>query len=268
MLRRRLPALLGLCALALTLLGCSGGSACDRAGDSATCTRVLFIGNSYTYVNDLPTMFATLAASGGHSVQTGMVAEGGATLADHAASADTATALSSKRWSFVVLQDQSQMPSVAASRQSEMYPAARQLVAMVRGAGAEPVFFLTWAHEDGWPEAGMPDYSSMQTAIDDGYLGIAQEQSAGVAPVGYAWWTLLYQEPAAELWQDDGTHPTPEGTYLAACVFYATIFGQSPAGLGYRAGLPHDEAETLQEVAADVVLADPARWGLRRSSSP
>ncbi len=264
MLRRRLLALLSLGALglALTLLGCSGSSACDHTGGSAACTRVLFIGNSYTYVNDLPTMFATLAASGGHSVETGMVAEGGATLADHVASADTAAALSSKRWSFVVLQEQSQMPSVASSRQTEMYPAARQLVAMVRGAGAEPVFFLTWAHQDGWPEAGMADYSSMQTAIDDGYLAIAQEQSAAVAPVGYAWWTLLYQQPGADLWQDDGTHPTPEGTYLAACVFYATIFRQSPAGLNYHAGLPNDEAGPLQEVAANVVLSDPAKWGL------
>ncbi|MGD0712842.1 MAG: SGNH/GDSL hydrolase family protein [Gaiellaceae bacterium] len=262
-MRRRLLALLILGALVLMLLGCSGSSACGSPGDSAACTRVLFIGNSYTFVNDLPTMFATLAASGGHSVETGMVAEGGATFADHAASAETAPKLASARWGIVVLQEQSQIPSVASARQGEMYPAARQLVRMVRAAGAEPVFFLTWAHRDGWPEAGMADYSSMQSAIDDGYLAIAGEQNAAVAPVGYAWWTLLYQEPGADLWQDDGSHPTVEGTYLAACVFYATIFRQSPAGLHYRAGLPNDEAATLQEVATNVVLPDPAKWGLR-----
>ena len=100
MLRR----LLILCALVLTLLGCSGGAACDNPS-SAACTRVLFIGNSYTFVNDLPTMFATLASSGGHSVETGMVAEGGATFAEHATSADTAAKLASARWSIVVLQN-------------------------------------------------------------------------------------------------------------------------------------------------------------------
>jgi hypothetical protein len=256
MLRR----LLILGALSLTLAGCSGKSACD--GGSGVCTRVLFIGNSYTYENDLPHVFEALASSGGESVDTGMVATGGATLAMQAASADTATALASKQWSVVVLQEQSEIPSIEEFRQQQMYPAARRLVSMVRGAGARPVFFLTWAHRDGWPENGLPDYASMQSAIDAGYLTIAGEQKAAVAPVGYAWWTLLAQEPTADLWLDDGSHPTPEGTYLAACVFYATIFERTPVGLHYHAGLPADEAATVQEVASKVVLGDPAKWGL------
>lgn len=262
MLRR----LVILSALVLMQLGCSGSSPCDGSGGSATCTRVLFIGNSYTYVNDLPTMFATLATSGGHSVKTGMLAEGGATLADHAASAETATTLAAKRWNVVVLQEQSEIPSVDSFRQRQMYPAARQLVRMVRDAGAEPVFFLTWAHRDGWPENGIADYSSMQSAIDEGYLAIAGEQSAATAPVGYAWWTLLARDPRAGLWLDDGSHPTVEGTYLAACVFYTTIFRQSPQGLAYHAGLSADEAAIVQEIAAKVVLNDPARWGARTTA--
>src|SRR6266545_6669802 len=178
--------LLILCALVLTQVGCSAGAACQSQGDSADCTRVLFVGNSYTYVNDLPAMFATLATSGGHSVETGMLAEGGATLADHAASADTAAMLASARWGVVVLQEQSEIPSINLLRQGEMYPAARRLVRMIRDAGARPIFFLTWAHRDGWPAYGMADYSSMQSAIDDAYLAIAGTQNAGVAPVGYA----------------------------------------------------------------------------------
>ena len=54
-----------------------------------------------------------------------------------------------------------------------------------------------------------------------------------------------------------------EGTYLAACVFYAAIFRQSPAGLHYDAGVPKGEAASLQAVAASVVLGNPAAWGLR-----
>ncbi len=158
--------LLILCALVLTQVGCSAGAACQSQGDSADCTRVLFVGNSYTYVNDLPAMFATLATSGGHSVETGMLA--------------------SARWGVVVLQEQSEIPSINLLRQGEMYPAARRLVRMIRDAGARPIFFLTWAHRDGWPAYGMADYSSMQSAIDDAYLAIAGTQNAGVAPVGYA----------------------------------------------------------------------------------
>ena len=170
MLRRLL--ILGALALALTLTGCSGKHGCDV--NSTSCTRVLFVGNSYTFVNELPGMFAKLAGSAGVDVATTMVAEGGATLADHASAAETTAALASERWNYVVLQEQSEIPSIEQFRQQQMYPAARTLVGMVRGAGAVPIFFLTWAHRDGWPENGLTDYAAMQSAIDDGYLTIAE----------------------------------------------------------------------------------------------
>jgi hypothetical protein len=239
------------------------GGGCPDAGRAPVCTRVLFVGNSYTTVNDLPGVFASLARSGGHRVEVGTAAGDGWTLADHAASSATATKLASAKWDMVVLQEQSQIPSVDQFRQTQMYPAARRLIATIRNQGALPVFYLTWARQDGWPENNLPNYGSMQAAIDDGYLGIATEQQVTVAPVGYAWSTLLGQATPATLWQADGSHPTPAGTYLAACVFYATIFRESPAGLGYHAGLPADQAAKIQEVAAATVLGDPARWPLR-----
>jgi hypothetical protein len=213
-------------------------------------------------MNDLPDEFARLARSAGHRVETGRATADGARLADHVVSAATATSLRSSRWDVVVLQEQSQIPAVDSFRQDEMYPAARTLVARVRQAGAQPMFFLTWAHRDGWPENGYLDYSSMQAAIDDGYHTIAHEQQVTIAPVGEAWGSVLDQEASPGLWQDDGTHPTEKGTYLAACVFYAAIFRESPKGLSYRGHLSAAEAARLQEVAVATVLSDPARWEL------
>lgn len=83
-----------------------------------------------------------------------------------------------------------------------------------------------------------------------------------VAPVGAAWQTAVAQKAFPALWQDDGSHPTVQGTYLAACVFYATIFRQSPMGLSYHDGLSDAEAIKLQEVAATTVFTDAAQWGL------
>ena len=102
----------------------------------------------------------------------------------------------------------------------------------------------------------------MQAAIDAGYMRIADQLSVPVAPVGAAWETVVGEASHPDMWQSDGTHPTVSGTYLAACVFYATIFRQSPVGLGYDDGLPSGEAHTLQTVAAATVLDDPAYWGL------
>ena len=241
-------------------LGLWGNPGCSFPG--ATCTRVLFIGNSYTSVNDLPDTFADLAWAGGHRVQTAALDEGGWTLSEHLSAAETAPTIDSERWDDVVLQEQSQIPSLAVDRTGLMYPAATKLVAMIRGKGAQPVFYLTFAHEAGWPEEGLPDYSTMQAAIDAGYIGIADQLGVPVAPVGAAWQTVVDAASHPAMWQSDGSHPTVSGTYLAACVFYATLFRHSPVGLGYDDGLPSGEARTLQTAAATTVLGDPALWGL------
>jgi hypothetical protein len=254
-------ALLAPLALA-ALTGC--GSVAPTCGPSdSACLRILFIGNSYTYVNDLPGTFASLAEAGGHTVETDSLASGGATLADHLADAATVPRLDSQKWDFVVLQEQSEVPSVESSREYTMYPAVRTLVGMIRQRDETPILFMTWAHRDGWPENGMPDYESMQRSIDSGYLSIAQELGVAVAPVGYTWFIVRRQDPDIGLWQDDGSHPTTAGTYLAACVFYAAIFRQNPDGLGFTDGLSADTAGTLQQAAGVNVLTNPDQWGLR-----
>jgi hypothetical protein len=227
-----------------------------------TCTHILFIGNSYTYVNDLPTMFAELAGSGGHGVETGIAAQGGWTLSNHVSSQDTLDKLGSAQWNYVVLQEQSEIPASQSSRSQEMYPAARVLVRKIRDIGARPIFFVTWAHRDGWPENGLPNYESMQYQIDNGYLGIAQELNVPEAPVGFAWLAASRQNPQPSLWQEDGSHPSEQGTYLAACVFYSVIFRQSPEGLSFTANLPKDTAQSLQKLAATTVLTNAQEWFL------
>jgi uncharacterized protein DUF4886 len=270
--RRRRLTLLLLAALVVVAGGVGGGlivyskaganPGCEEPPARSSCVRVLFLGNSFTAVNDLPYTFSALAWSGGHGVETGMRAPGGWTLVDHSTSPDTPAALAASRWDYVVLQEQSQIPSVEYQRQTLMYPAARDLVRMARSAGAAPIFFLTWAHRDGWPENGLNSYSSMQAAVDDAYRFIAREQHAAVAPVGVAWAGVVAGESSPDLWQGDDVHPTTKGTYLAACVFYAVVFRQTPVGLGFHPWLSGSDAAQVQAAAAAVVLGDPEQWGL------
>ena len=138
-----------------------------------------------------------------------------------------------------------------------MYPAARELVQKIRETGATPIFFITWAHRDGWPKNGMNDYETMQAQINYGYMEIAQELNAPVAPVGAAWSTVTSQYPELMLWQEDGSHPAEPGTYLAACVFYAVIFHESPNELRYHGGLSGENARIIQSVASSTVLNIP-----------
>lgn len=213
------------------------------------CVRVLFLGNSYTYVNNLPTVFQDLAHAAGRNVETGTVANGGETLAQHAASADSLAAIHGSSWQYVVLQEQSELPAITSAWQTEMFPAAETLVASIRATGATPILLETWAHRDGLPGQWL-DYAAMQAAITGGYQRLGATLGVAVAPVGQAWQTVLREDPTIALWQADGSHPSPAGTYLAACVLYARIFDASPVGIADTAGLSTDVAHALQVAAA------------------
>ena len=132
------------------------------------CVRVLFLGNSYTYVNDLPAVFRHLARAAGRNVETGMVANGGETLAQHAASPESLAAIRAPSWRFVILQEQSEIPAIASVRMSQMVPAAETLVSDIRATAATPVLLDTWAHRDGLPGTSL-GYAGMQAAIDEAY---------------------------------------------------------------------------------------------------
>ena len=83
-----------------------------------------------------------------------------------------------------------------------------------------------------------------------------------MAPVGYAWSKLRQQNPQLNLWQEDGSHPSEQGTYLAACVFYSVIYKESPVGLSYTGNLSTEDAQLLQKMAADIVLTHPEFWNI------
>lgn len=238
-----------------SLMGC-GPVHCDENNKEDNCLRVLFVGNSLTYVNDLPNTFSALASSGGHQVEVAMIAEGGAHLYDHASATNFLTMLTSSQWDYVVLQEQSQLPAIEYSRINDMYPAIRTLTKQAKDNNAQPILFQTWARQGGSPENGMPNYESMQYEVDQGYLRIANELNIPTAYVGLAWFRALKEHPQLQLWQEDGNHPTEQGTYLAACIFYVTLFHETPVGLKYHGNLAEDITSQLQDTA-NTLLVDP-----------
>jgi len=256
------PSALGVRLLRALCLAIPVLAGCARAEPLPPPVRVLFIGNSYTYVNDLPHRFAELATAGRHPAVVDMAAPGGGTLQQHAGSPETSRKIEASPWTFVILQEQSLVPAMAQAREAGMYPAVRQLATAIRAHGAEPVLYLTWARRDGLADNGFADFGTMQAAITAGYLRIADELDLRVAPAGEAWRLALGEVPDPLLFEGDGSHPAPAGTYLTACVLYATLFHASPEGLAVPAGVDAALGARLQAFAAATVLKDPGRWHL------
>ena len=246
--------------LALILAACS-----SQGEDLAQYeTRVLFIGNSHTFHNDVPEMFENMARASGYSVQADMVAHGGWTLLDHAQSVDTTQKIRSVDWDYVVLQEQSDVPSFSDSRYQEMFPAIRGLHNEISARGAETILFMTWGHRDGSLAEGVGGYNAESAAIESAYVKIGNELDIPIAPVGVACWNAMRGTSSLNLWLEDGNHATEEGSYLAASVLYNVIIGQSPERNDYTAGIPDDWALFFQTVAAETVSANAARWNFRR----
>jgi len=181
--------------------------------------RILFIGNSYIYVNDLPRMLKGMMAVKAIDLETRQVTPGGCTLARHWKGDAARKAISEGSWDYVVIQEQSQMP---AFNPPVTLKYAALLADMARKVGAEPVFYLTWARKHK-PE--------MQKGLTSTYMQAGLANKALVAPVGIAWQKALAANPKLVLHAKDKSHPTPQGTYLAACTFFATILRRDPTGL-------------------------------------
>ena len=184
--------------------------------------RVLFIGNSYTYFNDLPGLVASLArgARPSRAMQTEMVARPGVSLRDHWLDGAALAAIRRTRWDYVVVQEQSMLGVMLAHGRPTVndpdlfHEFGRRFIREITAAGATPVLYLTWARRPS-PET--------QDRLTRAYAALAAETGARLAPVGVAWQQARAQRPALELFDPDGTHPSPAGSYLAAATLLATI---------------------------------------------
>lgn len=237
---------------------------------SAQSTRVLFIGNSYTSVNDLPEMTRQLALSLGGTLVVSSSSPGGVTFQGHTTNTTTQNLINQGGWDFVVLQEQSQLPSFPPGQvASDCYPYATVLVDDIRAHSscAEAVFYMTWGRENGdaqncasWPP--VCTYEGMQERLRLSYLQMAQDNSAECAPAGMAWKRMREEFPAINLYSSDGSHPSIAGSYLVACAMYSTFFRRTTVGATFTSTLDAMTAATIQQVASSVVLDSLNTWNI------
>ena len=200
--------------------------------------RMLFIGNSFTTKNDLPTLLSAIAKAGkGIIIESKVISAGGASLRRHW-NAGAANTITSAKWDYVVLQEQSTLPIKNSNRFHEN---VREFVPAMKESGAKMVLFMTWARRK------EPENQSLLT---DSYNKIGEELEASVVPVGNAWQKLIAKHDKPVLHAEDGSHPTVAGSYLAACTFYATLFSGDPTKFETDVGnLTDEDRKLLQRIA-------------------
>ena len=223
---------------------------------SGPTTRVLFIGNSFTYVHDVPGQFKVIAESKGKHVEAASATPPGVTFHQHLQDGNTLGAIASKPWDYIVLQEQSQhfaFPHERVERESNAD--ARQLASYIHqhAPNAKIVFYETWGDKNGdqpncreLPE--LCSYDGMQRRIILNYHLIAGELHAMLAPVGEVWWHVREHHPEIELYEADNHHQSAAGAYLSACTFYRTLFHEGVTGASENDMSAADAAAIQQAV--------------------
>jgi hypothetical protein len=235
-------------------------------------TRILFLGNSYTYVNDLPGTLSQLSLSMGDSIYYEVNAPGGFMLIQHASDPTSLQKINAGGWDYVVVQAQSEEPALDSNAfYYQTYPYARKLDSLIHSVSpcAITLFYMTWGRKYGdsyWCPVNPPmcTFLGMNGKLRERYLEMAGDNFSRVAPVGVAWKNSWFADSTINLWSGDNSHPTMAGTYLAANVFYSSIFKQSPIGSIYTAGLPPAQANFLQAIGSHTVLDSIDTWMLEQ----
>lgn len=236
---------------------------------SQTSKKVLFIGNSYTYYNDMPNLIQNIAQSTGDILNHDSQAPGSFTLEMHVNSA-TIAKLQQGNWDYVVLQEQSQLPSFTDQEvQIQVYPYATQLSDYIRsmnGCG-NVIFYMTWGRRNGDTlRCGIqPDvctYEGMDDLISRHYIEMAKDNEAILSPVGKVWRSIRQQDPALELYDQDKSHPSYIGSMIAAYTFYTVIFKKDPTLAPYNGTLTQAQAQLIKNTVKNIVYNSMDTWNI------
>ena len=247
------------------------GIFCISPAFSQQTKEVLFIGNSYTYGNNLPDLVKQIALSFGDTLIHDSSTPGGATFNVHSTSAQTLSKINQQQWDYVVLQAQSQEPSFPPSQvANDTYPYAAILVDSIEShfSCTEPLFFMTWGRKYGDQQncqfyPPICTYSGMQQRLKESYLEMTIDNNASCAPVGMAWKASIAMDSTLNLYASDNSHPSIYGSYLSACTFYSTIFKKSCIGSTYWPnGIDSITALSLQTIATNTVLDSLVTWNI------
>lgn len=226
---------------------------------------VCFLGNSYTYTNDLPGLISSLASADGNTLIKDQNTPGGYTFQNHSTNSTSLSKIASQNWDYVVLQEQSQLPSFPWSQvTSDVLPFASVLCDSIRSnyACTIPVFFDTWGRQTGDPQWDSIDtFTEMNQRLYNAYEFMANENSALLCPVGIAFEHIANDlAPVVNfnsLYSIDGSHPSIHGSYLAACMFYEELFDMPVSGnTFFPSGVTLAQATYLQDVAHYVLTSE------------
>lgn len=240
--------------------------------------KVLFLGNSYTGYNGLANIVDELSDAAGKTLQFDYNVPGGSTIDDHADNATSLSQIQQGDWDFVVLQEQSQVPTIPYFRDNLFFPGVNRIKDSISKYNpcAQVVMFMTWGRQNGGQQCDgtgtycspvFADFSHMQDSLESAYVEAALQIDATVAPVGIAWNNVL-TDTNLVLHMPDESHPDYPGSYLAGCTIFEVLWDTSVVANTFAGTLTNGLSNYLQQQAHAAVNQPGAPWNLDADPCP
>jgi hypothetical protein len=229
--------------------------------------NILFVGNSYTQMNNLSKVYQNLANSKGKNIFTDILAVGGSSFKGHVLRDNTYNKFKERSWDYVILQGFSRELSEDSSIiATETIPYAQQLIDSIKKYNpcVNIYYYMTWGYAQGFKDFSSTDtYEMMQERIQKGYLQLSNATGKfPIAPVGIVWKFFKQKYPEVNLYAPDESHPSTYGSYLAACTFYSALYKESSIGGVYPVKMESDIAEKIQNTSSEYVLTYYPKYNL------
>lgn len=236
---------------------------------SQPATNILFIGNSFTHMNNMPKLFEQLANSKGKNVYADSIAVSGSTLKAHTERQSTYVKMKSRQWDYVLIQGFSREFAEDSSEiKINSIPYAKQLIDSLLKFSpcAQIYFYMTWGYEKGYPQQPANDtYEKMQQRVANGYMLMSDSLNYPLIPTGMTWKSIRETHPTLDLYFTDRYHPNIFGSYVAACTAFTSIFKESPLGGIFPKKIDTTSAKIIQQTAATTVLKNLSFYKLDRT---
>jgi hypothetical protein len=228
--------------------------------DKETELKILFIGNSFTFFNDMPTKyFQKICGSAGYNVSVEEITNGGHYLSEFADTSDeygkkVDKALRENKYDIVILQEQSGCPI---ADQSRFFGGVRDLAKKVKDNGAELYLYETWGYKEGYSKLISHGGSTkiMEMKLRAAYTAIAEEVGAEVILAGVSMLDI-HTQGKIEVYKDDLFHPSVKGSVLVAYTIFAKVFMEDPRALAYTCGVGKATSATMKEAAYKAVFEE------------
>lgn len=223
--------------------------------------KILFVGNSHTYYNDMPKMFKGLCDADKINCEVTSITSAGYKLSQFADKTNqygsqVYQALTTNTWDYVVLQENR---AVLVEKEEEAEAAVNTLYTLIHNAGAKMVIYATQPNNIGSTfkvnslSLFLSDFQIEQILTRNNFK-IADEYDGLVAASGTNFMRVMQDYPKITMYKTDNLHPSVTGSYLAACTIYNTIFDRSPYGNKYLPNSEYDKDNLISKVSMENAL--------------